>query len=101
VLVDTVYKSGSGKNGKAPKVLLLAPPPLGKLTELQEMFEGGYEKSLKFSEHFKTVAQAYGCEFYDTAMAIKSSDVDGIHFDKGTHLELGEAVANKVRIILR
>jgi lysophospholipase L1-like esterase len=101
VLVDTVYKSRSGRKGKAPKVLLLAPPPLGKLSELKEMFEGGYEKSLKFSEHFKTVAHQSGCEFLDTATVMKTSDIDGLHFEKSAHKQLGEAVANKVKMILR
>jgi lysophospholipase L1-like esterase len=100
VLVDTVYKSGSGRNGRPPKVLLLAPPPLGKLTELQEMFEGGQEKSQKFSEHFRAIAKTYGCEFFDTATVIESSDLDGIHFEKATHKKLGEALVNRVKTIL-
>jgi lysophospholipase L1-like esterase len=97
VLVDTINKSGSGKNFKAPKVLLLVPPPLGKLTDLSEMFEEGQAKSLRFSEHFKKI---YGCELFDTAMVIKSSDIDGIHFEKESHQKLGRAVAKIVKTIL-
>jgi lysophospholipase L1-like esterase len=101
VLVDTVNKSGSGRNLKAPKVLLLVPPPLGKLTDFGEMFEGGREKSQKFSEHFKNVATMYDCELFDTSAVIKSSDIDGIHFEKETHQQLGEAVAKIVKTILK
>ena len=43
ILVDIVYKSGTVKNPKTPKVLLLVPPPLGNLNGNEEMFEGGRE----------------------------------------------------------
>ncbi len=101
VLVDTVNKSGSGRNWKAPKVLLLVPPPLGKLTDLNEMFEGGREKSQRFAEHFGNVAKMYGCELFDTSAVIKSSDIDGIHLEKEAHKALGEAVAKIVKKILQ
>jgi lysophospholipase L1-like esterase len=100
VLVDIVNKSSCGRDGKPPKVLLLAPPPLGKLTELYEMFEGGYEKSQKFSEHFRNVAKEHGCEFFDTSTVIRSSDIDGVHLEKDAHKALGEAVTKIVKNIL-
>jgi len=101
VLVDIVNKSVCGRNGKTPKVLLLIPPPLGKLSFFSEMFEGGYEKSRKFSEHFRVVAKEHGCEVFDTSTVMKSSDVDGIHLEKEAHKALGEAVAKIVKNILR
>ena len=101
ILVDTVNKSGTPKNPQAPKVLLLAPPQLGKLTELKEMFEGGREKSRRFSKHFKAVADMYGCAFFDTSTVIKSSDIDGIHLDDEAHKQLGQAVAKEVKRILK
>ena len=100
VLVDTVNKSDSGRNLKAPKVLLLVPPPLGKLTDFGEMFEGGRKKSQKFPEHFKNVARMYTCELFDTSTVIKSSDIDGIHLEKKAHQQLGEAAAKIVKRIL-
>ncbi len=45
VLLDIVARSGAGRGGKAPAVLLLAPAPLAKLTEYVELFAGGVEKS--------------------------------------------------------
>jgi len=101
ILVDIVNRSGTPKNPQAPKVLLLAPPPLGKLTELKEMFEGGQEKSRRFSTHFKAVADMYGCSFFDSSTVIKSSDIDGIHLEKEAHQQLGKAVAKEVKKILK
>ena len=100
VLVNTVQKSDTGRNEQAPPVLLLAPPVVVKLTEFEEMFEGAEAKSEKFSQHFREIAQEYGCHFLDTAQVIRSSPLDGIHFEAAEHRKLGEAVAAKVREIL-
>ena len=100
-LVNIANKSNCGRNEKPPKVLLLAPPLLGKLTEFAEMFEGGRKKSEKFSQHFKTVAGECGCEFFDTSAVIRSSDADGVHFEREDHRALGEAVAEIVKKILK
>ena len=100
VLVDTVKKSDAGPDEGAPKVLLMAPPPVAKLTEFAEMFEGAEAKSTRFSEHYRRVAEEQGCEFFDTSEVIVSSDIDGIHFEVGEHQKLGKAVADQVRRIL-
>ncbi len=101
VLVDVVHKSAAGPNGGVPKVLLLVPPPLARLTEFAEMFEGAEAKSRKLSEHYRRIAQEKGCALLDTAQVIVSSDLDGIHFEKSEHQKLGRAVAARVREILR
>ena len=101
VLVDVVHKSAAGPNGGVPKVLLLAPPPVARLTEFAEMFEGAEAKSRKFSEHYRRIAQEQGCELLDTAQVIVSSDLDGIHLEKGEHQKLGRVVAARVREIFR
>lgn len=100
VLVDIVQKSEAGPGGSAPKVLLMAPPPLGKLTEFAEMFEGAEAKSRKFSEHYRRVAEEYGCAFLDTSEVIVSSDIDGVHLELSEHRKLGKAVAALVKEIL-
>jgi lysophospholipase L1-like esterase len=99
-LVDIVNKSDCGRMDRSPKVLLLAPPPIGKLTEFAEMFEGGTEKSRKLSQHYRDISEEYGCAFFDTSKVIQSSDIDGIHLEKKDHEALGKAVAEIVKNIL-
>jgi len=99
-LVDIVNKSDCGRMDRSPKVLLLAPPPIGKLTEFAEMFEGGTEKSKKVSQHYRDISEEYGCAFFDTSKVIQSSDIDGIHLEKKDHEALGKAVAEIVKNIL-
>lgn len=100
VLVDMVHKSDCGPGERAPQVLLMAPPPVARLTEYGEMFEGAEAKSRLLSKHYRRVAKEHGCAFFDTAAVIVSSDIDGIHFDLDEHKKLGLAVAARVREIL-
>ena len=100
VLVDVVQKSAAGSAGQAPQVLLMAPPPLAKLSEYAEMFESAVAKSKRFSQHYQRVAQEHGCEFFDTSQVIVSSNLDGIHLELSEHQKLGQAVAKIVPRLL-
>jgi len=100
VLVDVIQKSAAGPDGGAPRVLLMAPPPLARLTQFAEMFEGAAAKSRKLGEHYRRVAAERGCAFLDAGSVIVSSDVDGIHFDPPEHAKLGRAVAERVKALL-
>lgn len=71
-----------------------------ELVHLKGMFEGAEPKSRKLSEHFRRVAEEYGCEFLDTLEVIISSEIDAIHLELSEHRKLGRAVADKVRRIL-
>lgn len=97
VLVNEVQRSAAGRAGMAPPVLLLAPPPVVRLSGFAEMFEGAGEKSQRLGGHYRQVAEQFGCAFLDAGTVIVSSDVDGIHFDPDEHRKLGEAVAAKIR----
>jgi lysophospholipase L1-like esterase len=100
VLVDVVLKSAAGPDDAAPQVLLLAPPPVARLSGFAEMFEGARPKSKRFAAHYGRVAREKGCAFLDTSQAIVSSGLDGIHLEASEHEKLGTAVAEKVRALL-
>lgn len=100
ILVRIIQESNAGINGASPAVLVMAPPPVGKLTDFAKMFEGAKEKSQIFAKQYKRVADALGCAFFDTSTVIISSNVDGIHFEKGEHIKLGHAVATEVRKLI-
>jgi lysophospholipase L1-like esterase len=100
VLVDMVAKSATGPEESAPPVLLVAPPPLGELSEFAEVFEGGPVKSSQLSRHFGLVAEEQGCELLDASTVVVTSDVDGVHFDLSEHRKLGEAIAARVKQML-
>jgi len=95
-LIEIAQQSRCGLNGKGPDILIMAPPPLGTLTEWAETFQGGVEKSKKLGDYYRSVASAYGCLFLDTATVIQSSKLDGLHYDPEDHHKLGKTVAGIV-----
>lgn len=99
VLVSMAQASGFGPAGGAPQVLLLAPPPVAKLSNFAKMFEGAEAKSRNLGREYEAVAGELGCHFLDASTVVKSSDLDGIHLESGDQIKLGQAVAAKVREI--
>lgn len=100
VLLDIINKSTVSREGKNPQILLVCPPPIGKLSYLKELFEGSVEKSKELSKYFEKAARLFGCDFIDAGKIIKTSDLDGVHFDPQEHEKLGKALAVKIKEIL-
>ena len=99
-LADEILRSGCGPGGGAPVVVMISPAPVGKLTDMAEMFRGAEEKSGRFAAHYERFAEQYGCEFLDAGAVISSSDIDGIHLEAEEHRKLGGAVADLVLKVL-
>jgi lysophospholipase L1-like esterase len=97
VLLDAIAKSFAGPAGTAPRVLLIAPPPLARLELLAGMFTGGSEKSRQLGSLYAAVAARFRSGFLDAGSIIGSSDIDGIHFAASEHAKLGTAVAVVIR----
>ncbi len=100
VLVQMVQSSPFGPNGTAPRVLLICPPPVARLTLFADMFAGATEKSQQMARYYCAIAAEYHCDFLDAGQYIVSSDIDGIHLDPDQQQKLGQVVADKVRAIL-
>lgn len=100
VLVEMIQASTSGPSGAGPEVLLLAPPPIGRVPdEWAESFIGAEAKSRRLAEYYRRIADEYQCEFYDTSLCVVSSASDGIHWEMGEHEKLGKALAPLVRLL--
>ena len=90
--VNTVYAS--------PKVLLLAPPPLGIGFHNREEWAGGPEKSHVLGSVLKEAAAAAGLPILDAGEFISTEVIDGVHLTAEAQRKLGGAVAEKVRVVL-
>jgi lysophospholipase L1-like esterase len=97
VLLDAIAKSFAGPVGTAPRVLLIAPPPLARLELLAGMFTGGSDKSRRLGSLYAAVAARFRSAFLDAGSIIGSSDIDGTHFEASEHATLGTAVAAVIR----
>ncbi|MDQ0472385.1 GDSL-type esterase/lipase family protein [Labrys wisconsinensis] len=106
-LVDIVQSSGQMFGGgwyayPAPRVLLVAPPPLARTMtpNMAEEFAGGYERSIGLAAAYRAVAEAAGAAFFDAGSVIGTDGVDGVHFTAETQHRLGTALAEAVRAAL-
>ena len=100
VLIRTIQNSGCGPNGKSPKILVMSPAPLGKITQFKELLLGGVEKSRQLAGYYSKIAKLYNCDFVDVGKIIKTSDIDGVHFDEKETEKLGKELAKIVKTIL-
>lgn len=97
VLVKTIQQSECGPNGGRPQVLLICPPPLGRLQGFFiEVFGGSEATSYLLADEYARVAQLRACHFLDAGQIIESSPVDGLHFDAPDHQKLAHALAKWV-----
>ncbi len=99
-LAGMILNSAFGPDGRAPKLLIICPPPLAKLTIFAELFVGAGEKCRLLPGYYRMRAELLGAGFLDAGQVIRASDVDGIHLDIPEHRKLGEAVAARVRELL-
>ncbi|MEI8132220.1 MAG: SGNH/GDSL hydrolase family protein [Leptolinea sp.] len=93
ILAKIILKSEAGPQAGAPKLLIVAPPKLAKLTEYADMFEGGTEKSNKLGEKYEKIAKDLNVPFFDANTAVISSDKDGIHWEAVEHAKFARALA--------
>ena len=76
-LADAIAGSGCGPNGSAPATLFVCPPPVARLNDFAEEFEGAAAKSAELAQHVARVAERHSSAFLDAGTVISSSDVDG------------------------
>lgn len=103
-LVGQVLSSagGVGTVYPAPRVLIIAPPPLAPMPHayFQSLFGGAHEKSTEFSRLYGDLADFMKVDFFDAGSVITTDGVDGIHFTEDNNRDLGMAIAAKVKEML-
>ncbi len=99
-LIQMARAEPVGPRGAPPAIILVAPPPLGRLSEFAEMFAGGAEKSKRLAARYREVAERNGVGFVDAGEFVVCSDRDGIHYEADQHANLGRAMAAAARMVL-
>ncbi len=97
LIIETIRNSAAGQTGNVPKVLVIAPPEIGDLSDLMSsQFRNAATKSKEFSNIYAKLAKQHDCGFLDAATIVKSSRKDGVHLDADEHHKLGEAIGTRV-----
>ena len=99
-LIDIARNEEVSPTGGAPAILIVAPPPLAKLTGFADMFAGGTEKAKELAALYSQVAETRGVGFVNSGEFIRCSDLDGIHFEADQHKTLGGVMAEAARMVL-
>jgi lysophospholipase L1-like esterase len=101
VLIRTIKQSACGPNGNHPQILILCPPPLGRLTHFKAIYDAtSTNKSEKLANNYKIISELFGCHFFDVSSIIRMSDRDGLHFEEEGAIKLGHAMIKIVKDIL-
>ncbi|HEX5469457.1 MAG TPA: SGNH/GDSL hydrolase family protein [Gaiellaceae bacterium] len=98
-LAEIVLRSACGPENGVTHVLLVAPPPLGKLRDAmsEASYGPGAESSRRLGELLSAVADGAGLGFLDAGIVTSFSEADGFHLDASGHEALGRAVAGALR----
>jgi lysophospholipase L1-like esterase len=101
-LVDVALRSGAGPAGIAPRVVLVAPPAPGEVTERSELwgFGDARAKGTQLERLYRTVALMRDVAFLDAGEHAEVDPADGVHLTPAGHASLGAAVAEVVRSLL-
>lgn len=104
ILVGQVRGSagGVGTRYPAPRLLVVAPPPLTEIPHpwFDAIWVGGREKTEALAGLYAALADFNGVDFFDAGSVITTDGVDGIHFTEQNNRDLGVALAAAVREIL-
>ena len=101
-LVEAAQVSGTGPDGGAPRVLVVAPPALGPVTERSEVwgFGAARDTSQQLPRLYRAVAELRDAAFLDASALVEGDPADGVHLNADAHGILGRAVATIVRDLL-
>lgn len=85
---------------QTPKILVVAPVPLGSAGDGIEFSELSRQKSLRLPAIFEETAQRFGCAFFDAGSVIHELGCDDIHFTPEGHRQLAQTLAPVVENLL-
>ena len=99
--VELALRSLSGPDSTSPRVLVIAPAPLGSRETIPESsgLADAIAESRLLAPLYREVAADAGVDFLDAGEVAAVSPLDGIHLDAAGHRALGLAVAERVRSI--
>ena len=99
-LLQIASNNGSNFNQNSPKVVVVAPPKFGNLSELMaHHFEGSVARSAELAMVYKDACAPWGCSFVDSNQ-VASVGEDGIHLNQQGHHQLALALAPVVKSLI-
>ena len=99
-VLDISGDAASGPDGAAPRLLIVAPPPLPEDGPFATDEPGAAALSREAAVAIREAATRLGAAFLDAGEHAAFSRIDGVHLDAAGHASLGAAVAEALRAML-
>lgn len=103
-LAGKVRNTATGRDGKDPEILIVAPAPIGPLYKETNAFHSmGRESDRKTKEmipFLRSLAKEQGYHFLAAGEHLSMGEVDHMHLNEEGHKKMAEILEDKIREIL-
>lgn len=103
-LAGKVRNTATGRDGKDPEILIVAPAPIGPLYKETNAFHSmGRESDRKTKEmipFLRSLAKEQGYHFLAAGEYLSMGEVDHMHLNEEGHKKMAEILEDKIREIL-
>lgn len=97
-LINIIEQADCGANKSKPKIIVVSPPPIGKLNQVfSDMYEGAVEKAKKLSGFYLNLAVEKRLLYLDSYKILKIEDGDGLHLSEWNHKILAHSLTNMIK----
>lgn len=95
-LAKSIARSEQANGHQAPRLLIVAPPPVQEVGFRRATYAGAADKSRALAPLYSQMANELGFAFLDAGRHSKVSQIDGIHLDVDDHKGMAQAIAIKL-----
>ncbi|HEY9760143.1 MAG TPA: SGNH/GDSL hydrolase family protein [Oculatellaceae cyanobacterium] len=103
LLIEKVNQSRAGIDGGIPKLLLVAPPPIGTFSPCDEpSWTGAQARAAELPRLYEELAKKRNVHFANSQSVIKIEDLaqDGLHLSANAHAKLAKFMLEKIKEIV-
>lgn len=100
-LINIIRQAPIEPGMPSPEILIVSPPIIYKPKgAIANKFQGADVRCIGLAAELKIIADENAAHFFDSALVVQSSKIDGIHLDEDQHEILGKAIAEKIKPIV-
>jgi len=92
-IIDTVNNFQTKHSNNIPETVIMSPLKFNNNVEWAHVIELQINKLKELPEAYKNLSMKKSCHFFNTSDYVTGSIIDGSHLDAGSHIFLGEKIA--------
>lgn len=99
-ILATEWDAASGPDGTAPRLLIVAPPPIMERGPFERDEPGAHATSLGMGAAIGVAAARLGTAFLDLDGVVTCDPADGVHYDADGHAAIARAIGDAFEAII-